>query len=85
MSARYPYSRGVRQPLPSPQPEFPTLTVADVQRVERDRVLTELRRRFRAIATTEKDPYKSYGTRDRSADQVKRDVERIVDELESDQ
>jgi len=84
MNARYPYSRGVRQPLPV-QPEFPTLTVADVQKVERDRVLTELRRRFRAIATTEKDPYKSYGTRDRSADQVKRDVELIISELEADQ
>ena len=84
MNARYPYSRGVRQPLPF-QPEFPTLTVADVQKVERDRVLTELRRRFRAIATTEKDPYKSYGTRDRSADQVKRDVELIISELEADQ
>lgn len=83
MSARYPYSRGVRQPLPV-QPEFSTLTVADVQKVERDRVLTELRRRFRAIATTEKDPYRSYRTRDRSADQVKHDVESIIDELESD-
>ena len=70
MSARYPYSRN-RQYVPAP--EFPSLTVAEVRQVERDKLLTELVREVSKIPTTRRDRNSIYD-KQRAAEDFKSDV-----------
>lgn len=66
-------------PLPPAPPVFPTLTVAEVRGVERERTLLDVLRDVRKLPVREGAPRGGYGTRERSGEAIKQETVQLLE------